>query len=213
MEANGIVQNIESQIESCKALLAVFQEERSIYREGRSLSKEEMAVSLDRKCKLISLFDGQRQLLKSIEAEGQGVSEEAKEKRKRLMRSLAGVLEQLLVIDQENERLMREAATTVRRPTMVASVAARQRPSLQMQLPLMPFASAAPARPSILPSAPKTSALSAAPSPAPAPQPAAKPSLGAARFSPPVIEMPSRPKSHLRVYSALSGAFAGPKYA
>jgi len=212
MEANGIVQNIESQIESCKALLAVFQEERSIYREGRGLSKDEMSATLERKCKLLSLFDGQRKLLKSIEAEGSSVPEEVKEKRKELMRALGSVLEQLLVIDQENERLMREAATTVRRPSFAAAVAARQRPSLQMQLPLMPFSQAtAPSRAPI--NRAPLEKIDASVKPAKPASSAVAPAPAISKFVPPAVEMPSRPKSHLRVYSSLGGAFAGPKYA
>ncbi len=211
---NGALRNLESQVESCRQLLAVFQEERSVYNQGRSLTREELAGTLERKSKLIKLFEGQRALLKELQAGDKEFPEELKLRRKELLRSLASLLEQLIVIDQDNERLMREAACTTRRPQPLNPFVSRQRPSLQVQLPLMPFGPAAtsmkaPAA-AVKPMAavPK---LDESPKAAPAPAPAAAiPARPAIReFKAPAAGiLPARPKSHLRVYGSASPAAA-----
>ena len=217
----GPLKIIEDQIESCKKLLSVFQEERGIYNQGRSLSKEELANALERKLQLVNLFERQRSSMKSMVQE-QGLSEEQKLARKGMLRNLASLLEQLIIIDQDNERLMREAATTTRRPQPLSPFAARQRPALQMQLPLMPFgqsasaaAQQAPKAASVQESAPaaamaKAPALSQSASNLQAAVSAAtaiasqRPRQELRAFKAPTVTgtLPLRPKSHLRVYGA-----------
>lgn len=188
MEANGILDNIQSQISSCRELLSVFQEERKVYQEGGVPGKAQMAETLMRKKRLVELFDGQRELLRRIGDEEKDSPEAVKEQKKALMRELASVLEQLLVIDLENERLLKEASCTVRRPVSDTAVAARHRPSLQRQLPLMPFdrrQAASEARPTRVPAV--------QPPPSRKDSPVAAPSVKPAG-------MPVRPRAHLREY-------------
>ena len=216
--ANGALKNLEGQIESCRQLLTVFQEERGVYSQGRALTKEELAATLDRKTKLVKLFETQRNMLKDLEVGAKDFPEDLKAKRKVLFRTLAGLLEQLIVIDQENERMMRETATTRRPAQALNPFVPRPRPSLQMQLPLMPFGPAG-RQPQIFERPQAQSEEQRNPQPkvitpkldevpvqkAAAPAPVSQTPMASRapirEFKAPSVGfMPARPKSHLRVY-------------
>ncbi len=217
-QAEGALKNLDGQIESCRQLLAVFQEERGVYNQGRPLTKEELASTLDRKLKLVSLFERQRELFKEIGAE---LPEEFGQRRKERLRVLAGLLEQLIVIDQENERMMRDTSSSRRPAQPLNPFNSRPRPALQIQLPLMPFGPSS-ARPV---EAPAPAAATARPAPAAVPAAASDASakesalqkvrnavkeFKAKSVSAPSTEtpLPVRPKSHLRVYGGRSAVLA-----
>lgn len=211
MVANGILSNIREQMESCKALLSVFQDERKRYLTGVMPSQKELLDTISRKTQLVDMFDRQREILKHMEEDKNAV-ESVKTERKTLVRDLAAVLEQLLVIDHENERLLRELSVCSKPSFSSSSSFSRQRPALQRQLPLMPFdasrsgrfAPAAPVAPAIQRSTPapvsSVQPRSSVQTPAASSARPVQPAPSVSSFVPPAA-MPIRPKAHLRSYT------------
>lgn len=95
---------IEKQIVNCRNLLKVFREERESYTDDLAVDLKMVMRMLNRKQEILTSFQKQKELMSSIKE--QGHQDEAQEKV--LLRELGKVLEQLLVIDQENEILLRD---------------------------------------------------------------------------------------------------------
>ena len=172
---------IRKQIESCRELLKIFQNERQLYLDRPNINLDDVTRILCRKKQLVEIFDQQQQVIRDFKAQA-AVNNSPEDKE--LMRELGSILEQLLVIDHENEKLLRHCLST--RNPMAAAVSAaadeeksvasaandnamlRTRPALQRQLPFVPGA-----RPVVQPfSAPATaSRLTPAVVPVPAPAP------------------------------------------
>jgi len=156
---NEATEVIRKQIESCRELLKIFQNERQLYLDRPNINLDDVTRILCRKKQLVEIFDQQQQFIRDFknQAQSSGDSDD-----KELMRELGSVLEQLLVIDHENEKLLRHCLST--RNPMAAAVSAveaedkafsqnagnfsaRTRPALQRQLPFVPGA-----RPAVQPS-------------------------------------------------------------
>jgi len=94
---------LEEQIGSCRQLLDVFRRERQLCLENGSISQEEVRKMLQTKLRLLQVFEEQKELVKRA-----AVTDVRTEAEKPQLRELAALLEQLLIIDQENEALLRE---------------------------------------------------------------------------------------------------------
>lgn len=132
---NELAAIIRRQIENCKGLLGVFQDERKSYQEQRQLAPRDTMEILKRKKQIFDMFEEQHSTLKAM---SQAAESENSTEKKELLRDLSSLIEQLLVIDHENEKLLREQMTS--RPAIMAGGAAfsRERPALQRQLPFVP---------------------------------------------------------------------------
>ena len=121
---------IEKQIINCRNLLKVFREERESYTDDPTVDLKMVMRMLNRKQEILTSFQKQKDLMSSIKE--QGYQDEAQEKM--LLRELGKILEQLLVIDQENEILLRDMVT--KKPG--ASNSNSQSPTLRPSLPYCP---------------------------------------------------------------------------
>ncbi|OGV54735.1 MAG: hypothetical protein A2X49_09690 [Lentisphaerae bacterium GWF2_52_8] len=138
-----LIATLEAQIKNCKGLLSVFQDERKLYQEKGEAPQRDVNEIIKRKKQIVEAFEKQHQLFRELQQCSENAASDDKgsfERRRLLIRELAGVLEQLLVIDQENEKLLRSLTCT--KPTFQQSMA-KQRPALQTRLPFMPNHSAA----------------------------------------------------------------------
>jgi flagellar biosynthesis/type III secretory pathway chaperone len=107
------IQSIQEQIESCKQLLEMFKEEHQKYLESDSISVKEVIRTLQNKQKLLSMFEKQKQQFIACDED---TNEDEQPQRKQLLRELSSLLEQLLVIDQENELLLRNLMPDSNKP-------------------------------------------------------------------------------------------------
>lgn len=94
---------IEEQISSCRDLLEVFKDERETYGDSNGVNLDLVVTMIKRKQDILSTFGKQKDLMLSIRENGH----ENPDSEKKLLRELGSLLEQLLVIDQENEVLLR----------------------------------------------------------------------------------------------------------
>jgi len=97
---------IEEQINNCQELLKVFKEERENFSDNNSIDLNSVMNSLKRKQQILQSFEVQKEIMKNI-----GNDAESEKNEKKLLRELSRLLEQLLVIDQENEVMMRDLLT------------------------------------------------------------------------------------------------------
>ena len=116
---------IEKQIVNCRNLLKVFREERESYTDNPTTDLKMVMRMLNRKQEILTSFLKQKELMSSIKE--QGYQDEVQEKV--LLRELGKILEQLLVIDQENEILLRDMVSKKPGATSNSSSATTLRPS------------------------------------------------------------------------------------
>lgn len=143
---NNFAAAIRTQIESCRELLNVFQKERQLYNDKDKVGISEVMQILNRKKQIVEIFDKQHRLVKLLQQSATDQSQKDAAEQKTLMRELGSILEQLLVIDHENEKLLRDNITSrkvasrgnVAASTTGGSSAGRARPALQRQLPFVP---------------------------------------------------------------------------
>jgi flagellar biosynthesis/type III secretory pathway chaperone len=191
----SIMENLNDQITSCKKLLKIFQEERTLYRNRSSIGIKEVMDILKRKKLLVEAFGEQQQIMREIKAQEKEQTAPPKEKTRELLRELSEVLEQLLVIDQENEKLLRNILSSRDcSSSRFKASSFRARPALQRQLPFVPGGrsqAAAIATPAVKPEVPQKPEIKVP----------ASTSLESPK-QPSVLEKAfvSRPKSHLRGY-------------
>lgn len=139
---------IEKQIHNCRDLLKVFKEERESYSDNPAADLQMVMRMLNRKKEILTSFQKQKELMSSIRE--QGYQDENQEKM--LLRELGKILEQLLVIDQENEILLRdqigkkpgkssrsETAPTLK-PSLPFCPGQKEEKSTATQLPVTPEA-------------------------------------------------------------------------
>ena len=141
---NKIIKTIQNQVVSCKKLLKVFQDERQVYNIKKNVGIKEVKIILARKKQIVTAFEAQHTVLKELRS---SEVHSGDREQKDTLRELGSILEQLLVIDHENEKLLRKIlsvqpskTTNTRALTPVSSA----RPSLQRQLPFVPGAPSAP---------------------------------------------------------------------
>lgn len=136
-----LIQTIQSQVESCKKLLKVFQDERQVYNVKKSVGIKEVKTILARKKLIVSAFEQQHSVLKELKTAQATVTKEDDRTQKETLRELGSILEQLLVIDHENEKLLRKLLSV--KPSQVTNTRSlgtpgTARPALQRQLPFVP---------------------------------------------------------------------------
>lgn len=138
---NKIIKTIQTQVESCKKLLKVFQDERQVYNTKKSVGVKEVKTILARKKLIVSAFEAQHSVLKELKKGECAATKDDELIQKEALRELGSILEQLLVIDHENEKLLRKLlsvqpsrATNTRSFDSTGSA----RPALQRQLPFFP---------------------------------------------------------------------------
>lgn len=95
---------IEEQISSCRELLKIFKTERETYGDSSSIDITQVVAMVKRKQEILGTFSKQKEIMHAIKEHGH----QNEELEKKLLRELGGILEQLLVIDQENEVLLRD---------------------------------------------------------------------------------------------------------
>jgi len=139
---------IEKQIHNCRDLLKVFKEERESYTDNLDVDLQMVMRMLNRKKEILTSFQKQKELMSSIKEQGH----QNENQEKMLLRELGKVLEQLLVIDQENEILLRDQLG--KKPESSNSI--RKNSTLKPGLPFCPD-------------------LKTEPAPAPAPAPLQEP--------------------------------------
>jgi len=139
---NNIIKTIQGQVLSCKKLLTVFQKERQLYNVKKAVGIKEVKTVLARKKLIVSAFEAQHSVLKELKVSQGQVPETEEKAQKDSLRELGALLEQLLVIDHENEKLLRKLLSVkpsvkAVNPRSLASGAVA-RPALQRQLPFIP---------------------------------------------------------------------------
>jgi hypothetical protein len=138
---SSLINTIKNQIQNTKNILAVFQDERKTYQNKAQVGVQEIMDILKRKKRLVETFEEQHNIFRKINETDDTLSSEEKIERKTLIRDLSEMLEQLLVIDHENEKMLREimSSNSNAEKTMKASTANFvERPALQRQLPFVP---------------------------------------------------------------------------
>ena len=123
---------IEEQIESCRKLLQIFRDERESFGESETIDLNLIMKMLKRKQDILQSFEMQKKLMSDIRESGY----QDEESEKLLLKELGKILEQLLVIDQENEVLMRDMLT--KKPGKAAVSQNNGMPSLRPGLPFCP---------------------------------------------------------------------------
>ncbi len=100
---------LQTQIRNSRNLLSLFQDEREHYLQKKSISMKEIIEILQKKMQLVSTLEEQKQLVKNsakdIDITESNDPDNVKEE---LVRELSDVLEQLLVIEHENEMLLKK---------------------------------------------------------------------------------------------------------
>ena len=131
---NGKIESLKRKIDGCKELLTVFQDERKAYQTDSSVGINRVMAFLERKKSLVSLFEAAR-----TPDAAQDADEPADMELLRVMRGeLSTLLEQLLVIDNENEKLLRRVLNGSGSVAAAPQSFARPRPALQQRLPFCP---------------------------------------------------------------------------
>lgn len=101
---------IQKQIDSCEKLLEIFQEERQLYSNAGNVDMQTLLQRIEYKKQIIETFENQKDLLSSINQESS--RRNTLEVEKQLLKQLGTVLEKLLVIDQENEIMLKKLLST-----------------------------------------------------------------------------------------------------
>lgn len=140
---NDLTVQIKKQIGNCSRLLEVFQNERQLYRNKQQVGIAEVMQILERKKTIVEIFDKQHVIVKELRENSAGASPAIQAEHKEMMRELSSILEQLLVIDHENEKLLRENMSSRKvsgtpSRSMVQKSSCRERLALQRQLPFVP---------------------------------------------------------------------------
>ncbi len=187
---NAKIESMRRKINGCKELLAVFQDERKAYQAEQRIGLNGVIAFLEKKKELISMIEAARSPELSADADDQADKEQLRSLRGELSR----LLEQLLVIDNENEKLLRRVLSGTGSVATAPQSAVRPRPALQQRLPFCPDMRRAPlgveprvpaAAPAVIPSAvsPAARAIATIAATAPARQP-----------------LPRMPRTQLRQY-------------
>ena len=97
------LQNIRNQIHQCEKLLHVYQKEHRLLLSDDCQDLSDMSPIVEMKMRLMRTFDLQQKFITTLESETDAVDIESRE----LLRELSRRIEQLLVLDRENELLLR----------------------------------------------------------------------------------------------------------
>ena len=121
---------LEQQIDNCEKLLELFQIERENYMKQSEIEMSEVLGMMKQKQELLTIFDHYRQELKKQHKDNSELD-------RMQLRKLGALIEQLLVIDQENEILIKKLISSTKQ-TVTNKARERERPALKQQLPLAP---------------------------------------------------------------------------
>ena len=135
---NGLIESIYEQVTSCKKLLRLFQDERKLYQASKNIGPKEVKEILERKKLIVSAFEEQHHLIKVLRAENPALNSEEERLQKENLRILGALLEQLLVIDYENEKLLRAILSPGSSSQPGSNGNSALRPSMQKQMPFIP---------------------------------------------------------------------------
>jgi hypothetical protein len=97
---------------------------------------------LKRKKQLVESFEKQHNIVCRMNEDNLTLSEQEKFERKALLSDLSAIIEQLLVIDHENEKMLKNIMSSSGRASSGAGTF-RERPALRPCLPFVPGASSA----------------------------------------------------------------------
>jgi flagellar biosynthesis/type III secretory pathway chaperone len=135
---NSILESLEEQVKSVKELLDVFRQERQSYVAKQRVGMRELAEFIDRKKRILVAFDQQRDVMARLKQTVSSPDDASTHRKRILVRELASVIEQLLVIDQENEKLLK--TLLAHRGTLATGSGERTVPVVRPALtPRMPF--------------------------------------------------------------------------
>ncbi|MCJ8332147.1 MAG: hypothetical protein HRT89_13865 [Lentisphaeria bacterium] len=121
---------LEKQITNCKKLLTAFQDERQKIVNDEIADAGEILEGIKHKQKIVNLYDKHREQMR------ESINEEDEDDKEQL-RTLGSLLERLLVIDQENERLLTKIMSTGGTREKQEKQTHKIRPALKSNLPLM----------------------------------------------------------------------------
>ncbi len=142
---SAFLSKLNEQLKSCKNLLTILQNERSFYQKKGNVSPKEVITILERKNKLVSTFEENQVVLSNLKRNSTNNPTE-QDRVKSSIRELAMVTEQLLVLDSENERMIKkmmnmknhQKTQNITSSVRAAKIPKKQRNSLRTQLPFMP---------------------------------------------------------------------------
>ncbi len=124
---------LEKQITTCRAMMALFQQERKLIQEEESAPLAQIQENLRSKQTLAGV------LAEAIAGLRLLPPEEEPATRQELVREVTSLIEQLLVIEQENSRILRNRVQENRRVEQAAPAPPRlKRLTLQPDLPFLP---------------------------------------------------------------------------
>lgn len=138
---SNLINSIRTQIQNSKNILAVFQDERKTYQDKMQVGVQEVMDILKRKKRLVETFEEQHNIFRKMDETDETLSPEEKAERKNLIRDLSEILEQLLVIDHENEKMLRDIMSSTKSADKMMRASSSnfvERPALQRQLPFVP---------------------------------------------------------------------------
>jgi flagellar biosynthesis/type III secretory pathway chaperone len=107
---NQRLETIQNQIHQCEKLLHVYQNEHRLLMSDECRRLEDVSPIVEMKLRLMRTFDLQQQFIATQDSQGQATDSASRG----LLRELARRIEQLLVIDRENEILIRRLLSTER---------------------------------------------------------------------------------------------------
>lgn len=126
------IESIRRRIDGCRQLLSVFQDERRVYQAESNVGVNRVMAFLEKKKSLMPVLEAAT----LSESMGEEPSDEG------VLRALRGeltmLLEQLLVIDNENEKLLRRVLNGSGTAPGAPHFNVKPRPALQQRLPFCP---------------------------------------------------------------------------
>ena len=100
---------LDAQITNCKRLLSVFLDERKNYLEKKDIKVNEVMNSLLEKMKLVDKLEEIKKIIHKANSESTQDQLEVKSTNRQKIRQLQDLLERLLVIEHENDLLLKRA--------------------------------------------------------------------------------------------------------
>lgn len=102
------LETIQDQIHQCDKLLHVYQNEHRLLLSDDCSQLSDVAPIVEMKLRLMRTFNLQQQLISTLHCEHAAADADSRD----LLRELARRIEQLLIIDRENEILLRQLLTS-----------------------------------------------------------------------------------------------------
>ena len=100
---------LSEQIDTCKNLLGIFLDERQVFLDKEHVNLKEILPLLQKKCHLAERLTEMKQTFNPYESNDGFESAIQPKVKRQLIRELGALLEQLLVIEHENELLIKQS--------------------------------------------------------------------------------------------------------